>query len=90
MNLLNVTADTWISVGIVAGIFAGTAIIIGLLIFLVGKFFKVDVDENAELARRYGIMSIPQVMVFKNGEEAAKSVGYTSKSETAEFLGKNL
>ena len=48
MNLLNVTADTWISVGIVAGIFAGTAIIIGLLIFLVGKFFKVDVDEKIE------------------------------------------
>ena len=53
-------------------------------------FVKVDVDENAELARRYGIMSIPLVVVFKNGEEAAKSLGYTSKSETKEFLEKNL
>ena len=53
-------------------------------------FVKVDVDENGDLARRYGVMSIPQVFVFKNGEEAAKSVGYTSKTETAEFLKNNL
>ena len=53
-------------------------------------FVKVDVDENPELARRYGIMSIPLVVIFKNGEEAAKSLGYTSKSETKEFLENNL
>ena len=53
-------------------------------------FVKVDVDENEELARRYGIMSIPLVVIFKNGEEAAKSLGYTSKSETEEFLKNNL
>lgn len=53
-------------------------------------FVKVDVDENGELARRYGVMSIPLVVVFKNGEAAAKSLGYTSKSETREFLEKNL
>ena len=53
-------------------------------------FVKVDVDENPELARRYGIMSIPLVVVFKNGEEAAKSLGYTSKEETRQFLQDNL
>ena len=53
-------------------------------------FVKVDVDENVELARRYGIMSIPLVVIFKNGEESAKSLGYTSKSETKEFLENNL
>ena len=53
-------------------------------------FVKVDVDENMELARRYGIMSIPLVVIFKNGEEVAKSLGYTSKSETKEFLENNL
>lgn len=53
-------------------------------------FVKVDVDENPDLARRYGIMSIPLVVIFKNGEEAAKSLGYTSKSETKEFLANNL
>lgn len=53
-------------------------------------FVKVDVDENGELARRYSVMSIPLLVVLKNGEVAAKSLGYTSKSETAEFLEKNL
>ena len=53
-------------------------------------FVKVDIDENIDLAKRYGVMSIPQVFVFKNGEEAAKSVGYTTKSETKEFLSKYL
>ena len=53
-------------------------------------FVKVDVDENPELARRYGIMSIPLVVVFKDGEEAAKSLGYTSKEETRQFLQENL
>ena len=53
-------------------------------------FVKVDIDENMELARRYGIMSIPLVAVFKNGEETAKSLGYTSKTETREFLENNL
>ena len=46
MSLLEITNQTWITVGIVAGIFAGTAIIIGLLILFVGKVFKVDVDEK--------------------------------------------
>ncbi|MDE7300940.1 MAG: thioredoxin [Clostridia bacterium] len=49
-------------------------------------FVKVDVDENFELAARYGIMSIPVVGVFKGGEFVDKSVGFTSQSETEEFL----
>ena len=53
-------------------------------------FVKVDVDENAELAARYGIMSIPLVAVFKNGEQTAKSLGYMSKSEADKFLNENL
>ncbi len=46
MNLLEFGANTWISVGIVAGIFAGSALLIGILILVVGKVFKVDVDEK--------------------------------------------
>ena len=53
-------------------------------------FVKVDIDENMELSARYGIMSIPLVAIFKNGELSAKSLGYTSKSETKEFLENNL
>lgn len=39
---------------------------------------KVDVDEQNELAERFGVMSIPTVIVFKNGAAAAKSVGSRS------------
>ena len=53
-------------------------------------FVKVDVDENAELSVRYGIMSIPLVAIFKNGELAAKSLGYISKTEAEKFLNDNL
>ena len=53
-------------------------------------FVKVDIDENMELSVRYGIMSIPLVIIFKNGEVAAKSLGYMSKSEMQEFLANNL
>ena len=46
MNLLVITTQTWITLGIVAGIFAGSALLIGALILLVGKIFKVDMDEK--------------------------------------------
>ena len=46
MNLLSFTVETWKTIGIVAGIFAGSAIIIGALILIVGKVFKVDMDEK--------------------------------------------
>ena len=45
-NLLSFTAETWKTVGIVAGIFAGSAILIGALILIVGKVFKVNMDEK--------------------------------------------
>lgn len=54
------------------------------------EFVKVDIDENMELAARYGIMSIPLVAVFENGEIKDKSLGYMTKSEAVEFLEKNI
>jgi thioredoxin 1 len=53
-------------------------------------FVKVDIDKNFELAARYGVMSIPLVAVFENGELKAKTLGYMSKSEATEFLDENL
>lgn len=58
--------------------------------FTNAKFVKVNVDESFELAARYGVMSIPMVGVFKGGELADKSVGFTSQSETEEFLSSAL
>ena len=39
------------------------------------KFYKVDVDESEALARKFGIMSIPTIMVFENGQEREKHIG---------------
>lgn len=50
------------------------------------EFVKVDIDENMELAAKYGIMSIPLVAVFRGGEMVEKSLGYMSKSEADKFL----
>ena len=49
------------------------------------KVGKVNVDEQMELAQRFGIMSIPTLMVFKNGELAAKQVGLSSMEEIEEM-----
>ena len=43
------------------------------------KVGKVNVDEEPELAAKFGIMSIPAVLLFKNGEVVANSVGYVPK-----------
>jgi thioredoxin 1 len=52
------------------------------------KVGKVDVDKSPELAARFGIMSIPAVLLFKGGEVVAQSVGYVSKDElVAKLLG---
>ena len=47
---------------------------------------KVNVDDEQQLADVYGIMSIPTIMVIRNGEIAKKFVGITSKDEILEAL----
>ncbi len=42
---------------------------------------KLDVDENPDSAARFGIRSIPTMLIFKNGQIASKVVGATSKNE---------
>ena len=51
------------------------------------KVGKVNVDEEAELARQYRIMSIPTLMVFRNGEPVRREVGGKSKDEILEMIG---
>ena len=50
------------------------------------KVGKVNVDEQPDLAMKYKIMSIPTLMVFKNGEVANKVIGAVSKAEILELL----
>lgn len=44
------------------------------------KIIKMDVDENPETPRKYGVMSIPTVVVFKGGEEVNRKVGFGGRS----------
>lgn len=43
------------------------------------KVYKIDIDDNMEIAQKYGVMSIPTFIVFKNGEPAAKTLGAQPK-----------
>ena len=54
------------------------------------KIVKVDVDENQETAAKFGIMSIPTLLVLKDGEVVDKVVGYQPKEALAEVLNKHV
>lgn len=49
------------------------------------KVCKVNVDEAADLAARYGISSIPALLLFKGGKVAAETVGFMQKSDLERF-----
>ena len=50
------------------------------------KVGKVNVDDEGELAQKYGVASIPTVLLFKNGEVAATSIGYRPKADIEALL----
>ena len=45
------------------------------------KVVKLDVDQNPETAMQYGVQSIPTLLIFKNGKEVERLIGYMSKSK---------
>jgi len=49
-------------------------------------FAKVDVDQNAQTAAKYGIMAIPNLVIFKNGEPVSNIVGYQPKEKLKKSL----
>ena len=51
------------------------------------KVCSVDVDQNENLAREFGIMSIPCLILFENGKEIKRSVGLINPDELKEFVG---
>ncbi|KYH32363.1 thioredoxin [Neomoorella mulderi] len=54
------------------------------------KVAKLNVDEYPSIASDYGIMSIPTLLLFKNGEVVSRLVGYQTKDKLVQVLEKNL
>ena len=50
------------------------------------KVGKVNVDEQMDLARQFRVVSIPTLIIFKNGQEVQRMVGVTSKEELKDAL----
>ena len=53
------------------------------------KFLKVDVDENYDLAKSFGIMSVPTVLFFKDGILVDKSIGLINSEKINQIIDKN-
>jgi len=51
---------------------------------------KLNVDQNAETAPKYGIRGIPTLLLFKDGNVAATKVGALSKTQLLEFINENI
>ena len=51
------------------------------------QFAKIDVDANPDASLRYGVMSIPTLLVFKDGQVAKRLVGAKGKGQLLEELG---
>lgn len=50
------------------------------------KIVKLNVDENPQTAAKYGVMSIPTLMIFKNGEMASRQVGAAPKAKLQQWI----
>ena len=50
------------------------------------KIYKVDIDESEQLAKRYGIMVVPTMIIFVNGKEVEKFSGYMQKDDILEKI----
>lgn len=51
---------------------------------------KVNIDHSPDIAAKYGIMSIPTLMLFKNGEVAATKMGVLTKAQLSAFIDSSL
>lgn len=54
------------------------------------SFFKVDVDESPNVAKQFGVMSIPTLVALKNGKEVDRNVGLLNREDLSDFVDKNI
>jgi thioredoxin 1 len=54
------------------------------------KVAKVDVDQNPQIAQQFGVMSIPTLIVFKNGQAVERLVGYMPKAKLMQAIQPHL
>jgi thioredoxin 1 len=54
------------------------------------KVVKVDVDGNPAIARQYGVLNLPTLMLFKDGEEVKRSVGFKNKPQLLKLIGEHV
>ena len=54
------------------------------------KVGKLDVDENQSSASKQNVMSIPTLLIFKEGEVVAQQIGAVNKTQITEFIESNL
>ena len=57
-------------------------------VYDLGLIYKVDIDEEMDLASRFQVMSVPTLIYFKNGQEVNKTVGLISPAELEAALEK--
>lgn len=54
------------------------------------KIVKLDVDENQETAQKFGVMSIPTLILFKDGEKVDQALGYQPKDALVSFINNHI
>jgi thioredoxin 1 len=54
------------------------------------EMLKIDVDSLVEIAEKYGVMSIPTLVVVKGGKEVARSMGFKPKADLEKFIDSSL
>lgn len=50
------------------------------------KFCKLNVDDDNEVSKEYGVMSIPTIILFENGKELKRNIGFLNEKELTKFL----
>lgn len=53
------------------------------------QIIKVDIDQNMSLAQKYGVMSVPTMMIFENGTVKSTKIGFVSKEELSSWINEN-